>query len=300
MDLVSVIIPSFGANTNPQRAVDSVFRQTYRNIEVIFVDDNGVGTAQQIANKDLLSILYKDKKFIYIAHETNRGGSAARNTGVANCNGTYVCFLDDDDEFVDCSKIEKQMCINEILPLEYAGSYSSLHIYRGKQMEIIKAKQDGRFLVEFMKGSTSIGTAAPIIKKDVFRSLDGFDETFIRHQDWEFYCRLLNSYSLKPVPSCYYNRYYKMDVGRKAADVRLEYMNHFAEAMRKQIHLISQNRLERLLKRKYLQVVFAYFREKRIKLGFKVCKENRYNFFDYIVLFISCVGYFLKKPFGKH
>ena len=47
MNRVSVIIPTYGNNTNPERAIDSVFSQDYLQVEVIVVDDNGEGTKQQ-------------------------------------------------------------------------------------------------------------------------------------------------------------------------------------------------------------------------------------------------------------
>ena len=294
---VSIIIPSFGDGSNPRRAINSVFNQSYENVEVIFVDDNGKDTNQQKKNEEELKDLFLLPNFKYIINERNMGGSASRNIGVANSSGYYVCFLDDDDEFIDCNKISKQVEISSKLNDEYAGTFSSLHIFNGKKKKIIKAKKNRNFLINFLRGSTSIGTAAPIIKRKCFDSIGGFDPSFIRHQDWEFFARLIDNFKLYPVSEVYYNRYYKQGVAKKPADIRLKYMDHFAESMRINLHSISSKRIEKELKRKYKQVVFVFFREKRFKDGINVCRKNKYNFFDYIGLFCSINAYFLKKIF---
>ena len=92
MDRVSIIIPTYGSNTDPCRAIDSVLRQTYKNVEVVVVDDNGKGTAQQIKNEELFSKYQNDSRVRYVVHSKNLGGSVARNTGVAHSSGKYLCF----------------------------------------------------------------------------------------------------------------------------------------------------------------------------------------------------------------
>ena len=77
---VSIIIPTYGNNTNPVRAINSVLKQNYTNVEVIVVDDNGKDSAQQIYNEEVISKI-SDKRVKYVIHEKNKGGSAARNTG---------------------------------------------------------------------------------------------------------------------------------------------------------------------------------------------------------------------------
>lgn len=99
-DLVSVIIPTYGGAEFLSRCVDSVLSQTYKNIEIIVVDDNGLDTPKQketaIAMKKYSSL----SNVKYVCHEVNKNGSAARNTGVKNSNGEYIALLDDDDVFL--------------------------------------------------------------------------------------------------------------------------------------------------------------------------------------------------------
>ena len=197
MKKVSVIIPSYGNNANPGRAIDSVLNQDYGNVEVILVDDNGAGTEQQLQNSTFMKKYASDKRVKYLVHEVNKGGSAARNTGVYASSGDYLCFLDDDDEFADKTKIRVQMEKADSLDETWAGTYSSLKLFRGeKYLRTIPATNSGYVLQEFIQGEMSIGTAAPIVSRKSFDAVGGFEESFKRHQDWEFFCRLMDKYQL--------------------------------------------------------------------------------------------------------
>ena len=109
MNRVSVIIPTYGNNTNPERAIDSVFSQDYLQVEVIVVDDNGEGTKQQKKNQIIFEKYKGNKAFKYIVCKDNNGGSTARNIGVKASSGEYVCFLDDDDVFSNKDKLRLQI-----------------------------------------------------------------------------------------------------------------------------------------------------------------------------------------------
>lgn len=96
--LVSVIIPTYNRTYYLKQALQSVFDQTYKNLEVIVVDDGSTGNA----NKDLCSN-YKD---IYYCRIENSGGPCKpRNEGIKIAKGEYIIFLDDDDVW-EYNKIE--------------------------------------------------------------------------------------------------------------------------------------------------------------------------------------------------
>lgn len=102
--LVSVIIPIYKVEPYIGRCVKSVLDQTYRQLEVILVDDCTPDQSVQIA-KDLIMRSEKSSDIVlkYLKHEHNRGLSAARNTGMDAASGEYIYFLDSDDEITpDC------------------------------------------------------------------------------------------------------------------------------------------------------------------------------------------------------
>lgn len=90
--LVSVIIPYYNREATIGRALDSVFRQSYRCWEVIVVDDG----SRQCLHPGIAAQL-GDARVRVIRHPLNRGVSAARNTGIAHARGDYLAFLDSDD-----------------------------------------------------------------------------------------------------------------------------------------------------------------------------------------------------------
>lgn len=94
MPLVSIIIPVYKVELYIQDCIQSVIDQTYENLEIILVDDCGGDASMSIAELLLAS---SARKWRVIRHDTNRGLSAARNTGVKHAMGQYIYFLDSDD-----------------------------------------------------------------------------------------------------------------------------------------------------------------------------------------------------------
>lgn len=103
-ELVTVIIPTYKRSKVIERAIKSVLNQTYKNIEVIVVDDNANFPDER---KETFEIVKKYPSIIYIANSKNLGGALARNEGIYKAKGKYIAFLDDDDEYRE-DKIEKQ------------------------------------------------------------------------------------------------------------------------------------------------------------------------------------------------
>jgi glycosyltransferase involved in cell wall biosynthesis len=101
---ISIIIPVYKVEPYIVRCVESVLCQTYRNLEVILVDDCSPDRSIELAKECIeRSPLSNALSFIFLRHEYNRGLSAARNTGLDAATGEYVYFLDSDDEITeDC------------------------------------------------------------------------------------------------------------------------------------------------------------------------------------------------------
>ena len=90
--LISVIIPVYNVEKYLCRCIDSVIAQTYKNLEIILVDDGSTDNCGKICDE----YAEKDKRFVVI-HGQNAGVSAARNCGLDSMNGDYVMFVDADD-----------------------------------------------------------------------------------------------------------------------------------------------------------------------------------------------------------
>lgn len=91
--MISVVVPIYNVEDYVGECLKSILAQTYKNIEIICVDDctldNSITVVKEYAKKD--------KRIRIIRHDENRGLGGARNTGIANAKGEYICFIDSDD-----------------------------------------------------------------------------------------------------------------------------------------------------------------------------------------------------------
>lgn len=91
-ELISVIIPVFNVEKYLSRCLDSVINQTYKNLDIILIDDGSSDSSGKICEE------YKDKDSrIRVIHQTNSGQAHARNVGINIAKGSYITFIDSDD-----------------------------------------------------------------------------------------------------------------------------------------------------------------------------------------------------------
>ncbi len=188
MKLVSVIIPTHKGSIYICSAVESVLNQTYKNIEIIVVDDNGKDTEEQLKTEQVLTKYILNNKIKYIVHQTNINGSAARNTGFRNSSGDFICLLDDDDEYYP-NKVEKEVEALNSLGNEYGMVFCGC--------EGSDKGKSGDILFDVLIHSVVIGSNSFMIRRDIWEKLNGFDESFKRHQDYEFTARVANITKIK-------------------------------------------------------------------------------------------------------
>lgn len=190
---VSVVIPTYNRGHLVSRAIRSVLDQTYQNFEVIVVDDASTDNTEKVVKK------FNDKRIKYIRHERNRGGSAARNTGIKTAQGEYIAFQDSDDEWLP-EKLEKQVRVLENAPSEVGVVYTGIwRMKDGKKTYIPSSKinqKEGNIHDELLRGSF-VTTQAAIVKNETFRNVGLFDERLPRLQDWELFIRISNFYEFK-------------------------------------------------------------------------------------------------------
>lgn len=187
---VSIIIPTYGRSEMLVKTIQSVLNQTYKNLEIIIVDDNGLGTKEQKKTKSCISS-FNDPRILYEPLSINSGGSYARNYGASLSSGEYICFLDDDDLFLPL-KIEQQLLFMESHK-EYVACYCN-HIRHfldtGERIEY-KSSIEGEMLLPILRSEVDICSGSSLmLKREVFLTLNGFTSTLRRFQDLEFVARL--------------------------------------------------------------------------------------------------------------
>ena len=98
--LVSVIVPVYNVETYIDACLNSITQQTYKNLEIIVVEDCSTDDSRQVIDSHLI-----DKRIKFIQHSKNQGLSSARNTGIEAATGEYLIFVDSDD-IIDIRLIE--------------------------------------------------------------------------------------------------------------------------------------------------------------------------------------------------
>ena len=92
--LITVVVPVYNGEKFIERAINSIFKQTYNNYEIIVVNDGSIDKTDQIVDD-----LVKRYKCIKLFNQANKGVSSARNKGIDEAKGEYIAFLDADDEY---------------------------------------------------------------------------------------------------------------------------------------------------------------------------------------------------------
>ncbi|TDG35294.1 glycosyltransferase family 2 protein [Pedobacter changchengzhani] len=127
LPLISVIIPLYNSEKHIAETLNSIYNQTYTNIEVIVIDDGSTDNSYEVANK-------LKKENTIIVRQNNKGASAARNAGSKIAKGKYIQFLDADDLISD-DKIASQALILEER-LEFISICSTVYFKDGEEINL--------------------------------------------------------------------------------------------------------------------------------------------------------------------
>lgn len=234
-DLVSVIIPTYKRSDNLASAVDSVLEQTHTNIEVIIVDDNDPDTEFRLVTEKLIyQLAKKDDRIKYISHPKNLNGAAARNTGIMIAKGDYICFLDDDDVYLP-NKIEDSLVELKNTSSKIGGVYGGFLGWNSKSNDLNRYKSGDLTydLLTLQYKNHYLHTNTALYKKSAMLAINGFDDSFKRHQDLELNLRYFELFEmgtvpklvakLKPAPVPNSNQLF----GEKLFEVKKKYLEKF-------------------------------------------------------------------------
>ncbi len=188
---VSVIIPSFNRRHTLARAIESVLAQQHAPHEIIVVDDG--------STDDTAQWLRSQYSQLNIISQTNKGVSAARNTGIKNATGEWIALLDSDDCWFP-QKLSVQLQLLQQQP-DVRLCHSEEHWIRaGKRVNPMnKHQKTGGWIFQQCLPLCAISPSASLIKSSVFEELGGFDETLPACEDYDYWLRLCSS---EPVAYC--------------------------------------------------------------------------------------------------
>ncbi len=186
---ISVVIPTFNRAHVLERAIDSVFEQTFQDFELLIVDDGSTDNTQELLEKRYAG----ESKLRYLKMQ-NRGVSAARNLGVVESKGEWIALLDSDDEWLP-QRLEKQWRLLERRPDLKLIHGEEIWIRRGRRVNPKKIHQKfGGVIFEKCLPLCLISPSAVLIKKTLFDEIGLFDEEFIVCEDYDLWLRITSLY----------------------------------------------------------------------------------------------------------
>lgn len=185
MKTVSVIIPTYKNRGGLIDSIESALSQNYDGlIEVIVVDDNDPRSTFRKHTEELMEQYKDNAKVKYIRHEVNKNGAAARNTGIRASKGDLIAFLDDDDLFL-AGKLSKQV---KYLECHKDKSAVYCHARRGNTIAST-AILEGDGSRDILLLQSNFFTPSLMFRREALEAINGFDESFRRHQDYELLLR---------------------------------------------------------------------------------------------------------------
>ena len=137
MDKITVIVPVYNVEQYLDRCVNSILNQTYRNLEIILLDDGSTDNSGKLCDS------YKDERIV-VVHKKNEGLGLTRNVGIKKATGKYIVFIDSDDYidttmienlYLDLKKNNADTCIGGFKRIYKDRVVNSVNPYAGKIVE---------------------------------------------------------------------------------------------------------------------------------------------------------------------
>lgn len=191
MPKVSVIIPTYNRAKLVSDAIDSVLKQTYKDYEIIVVDDGSTDNTRESISKYHEHIIY--------LRQPNQGPGAARNNGIKRSTGEFIAFLDSDDLWLP-ERLKMGVAMletNKDVGLVYSNSY---RLVDGKRMErtyFDNYKPYGGFVFKQLYFQDFIPTTSVILRKECFTKLGLFDGGLPLCEDYDMWLRISSCFQLE-------------------------------------------------------------------------------------------------------
>ncbi|SKB12237.1 Glycosyl transferase, group 2 family protein [Planktothrix sp. PCC 11201] len=188
MTLISVIIPVYNAELTIKETIESVLNQTFKDWELIIIDDGSQDSTVRIIRE------IEDSR-IRIFSYSNAGLASSRNRGIDHAQGEYITFLDADDLWTP-DKLEAQFQALQEHP-EAAVAYSwtdyidqsSQFLHSGRQITINGDVYEHLLVNNFLENGSN-----PLIRKQALNQVGEFDTSLKAGEDWDMWLRLAADY----------------------------------------------------------------------------------------------------------
>lgn len=291
--LVTIIIPTYKRTWEYlHRSVSSVLNQTYKNIELIVVDDspNSYEKRSEIQNR-MGVIVNENSKVKYLVNETNLGGSLARNRGIEAASGEYITFLDDDDEYLP-DKVCHQVAFMQKEKCDLSFEDMTMYNTKGEIVDVREysdIKQfDNDYLLHYHLMRHMTGTPTFMFVTEKLRKIGGFEDAKMGQEFYLMLKSIQSGLSIRYYPICDVKIYKHPDGGITSGKNKINGENalyKFKQTFFPQLELREKMFIRF---RHYAVMVVAYLRN---KMYFRAIGAG-------IVAFFASPLDFFKQVFG--
>jgi glycosyltransferase involved in cell wall biosynthesis len=198
---VSVVMPVYNGEKYLREAIESVLYQTYKNIELVIVNDGSSDSSKSI----ILS--YKDPRISYVENKINSGIVYTRNKGLESAKGEYIATLDCDDiAFPD--RIEKQVYfLEKNTDYGMCGSFYYTMDGNGKSVKKIRMPTGNRDILTYLMVGNCFCNSTVMIRSEIARELR-YKANYYLAEDYELWLRISEQTKLAILP--FYGTYYRV------------------------------------------------------------------------------------------
>jgi glycosyltransferase involved in cell wall biosynthesis len=284
---VSVIIPTHNRENLLKRAVKSVLNQTFKDFELIVIDDCSIDNTEQFVEK----LAKKDKRIKFIKNTKNLGASISRNTGILKSRGELIAFLDSDDEWMS-EKLQMQIDKFTNSDKKKLG-FVCCKSFKVDDKDFIigfdefySEKTKNPIKYQLLKGNIC-STPSLLIKKDVFRKVGMFEE-LLSGQEYELVMRILDNgydfdYVDKFLVKIYQHKGKRISNNPKNKE---KGMKDIFKIKNQYFKYLNHNEIIKLKEIYYFELfrfyIFVRSKRKAILVFLKITKNNPYNLKNYI------------------
>jgi glycosyltransferase involved in cell wall biosynthesis len=297
MPKVSVVIATYNRAPFLRPAIHSVLNQTFEDFELIVVDDGSQDNTAEVVNG------FRDNRLRYIPHTVNKGGGAARNTGILNSAGEYIAFLDDDDAWLP-EKLEKQVALLDRSPRTVGGVYTgtfNVHKASGRIVSQRLPSKRGHIFQDMLTHNWVRTTTTVVVRKECFDKVGLFDETLTSSQDYDMWIRIAKEYEFECIAEPL-AKYYVHDT--RISTNHLAIINGMESMLEKYGDLFARSKRDLSRRYRVLGTRYCYINElaKGRAAFFKairVCPVEPRNYFNLALSFLGVRNFTHLKKMRK-
>lgn len=192
--LISIITPTYNREKTLSQAVESVLSQTYKNWELIIIDDGSTDNTREMLSK------YLNDPRIKYRYQNNSGQSTARNHALKLYTGKLVCFLDSDDFWPD-NKLERQVNLMKVHPTVDIIHGDEITVDEsGREITRHNMKRYSGQITKNLIADNSVSINTVIVKRHCFEKMGGLSSKYTIADDYELWLRFSVQFTFLYIP----------------------------------------------------------------------------------------------------